>query len=341
MTNDLMALFAQRRTKWQTQNLKYLRYVFNDHFVLVLMFLLGFLAYQYAAFLKNLPDNWFPGYLIALICSAMVLFVGRLATFVEPADQQFLLAREYAVQTYLRMCVQRSLIFPAVVMGGMTFLVSPLIKLPFLLTFVWAIFLISLKYVILLQQAQSYVQNGLIQWQPLINDEKHRQNVVLKLFSQFTDVKGLQQQAKRRQYLDGFLPKSASAYDYLFVRTFLRSGDYFMLSARLLGLAILSLVFVDSDVFALLLVILFNYLLVFQLLPIRQSQDYQVLTQLYPLNQQVKLAAAAHLIQKIMFGVSILECLVSLVTFQDKWLSAVFILTALCLGLVYPKLKLK
>lgn len=91
------------------QNLKYLRYVFNDHFVLVLMFLLGFLAYQYAAFQKY-AQNWLPGYLIAVVVSILILFIGQLATFVEPADQQFLLAKERAVQAYLKSSIKRSMI---------------------------------------------------------------------------------------------------------------------------------------------------------------------------------------------------------------------------------------
>lgn len=113
------------------KNLKYLRYVFNDHFVLVIMFLIGFLAYQYADFLKKLPAHWLPGYVIAVLVSIMVLFFGQLATFVERADQQFLLAKEKAVQAYLKNAVKKSLVFPAVVIVLMTFIIRPLISLPY------------------------------------------------------------------------------------------------------------------------------------------------------------------------------------------------------------------
>ena len=68
MAKDIESLFAMRRAKWRTQNLKYLRYVLNDHFVLVLMFLIGFLAYQYAAFLQKMPEHWLPGYIISFLC---------------------------------------------------------------------------------------------------------------------------------------------------------------------------------------------------------------------------------------------------------------------------------
>ena len=40
-------LFLKRKQAFRKECLGYLRYVFNDHFVLFLLVLLGFLAYQY------------------------------------------------------------------------------------------------------------------------------------------------------------------------------------------------------------------------------------------------------------------------------------------------------
>ena len=341
MAKDIFGLFAKRRAHWRAQNLKYLRYVFNDHFVLVLMFLIGFLAYQYADFLKKLPEHWWPGYVIAVLISLLILLFGRLATFVEKPDQLFLLAKEKAVQTHLINAVKGSLILPAVLIVLMTMLISPLIHISLVVTLVWALVLIAIKYGLLLKKARTFMQDGLIQWQDLINYEKNRQNAILKVFSQFTDVRGLQQQAKRRKYLDVLLPKSKMVYDYLFVRTFLRSGDYFMLMLRLLGLAVLSLIFIQSDVFALVIALIFYYLLVFQLLPLRQSQDYQILTQLYPLPTSAKNLAAGKLIRGLTLLICLVELGVSLLVFQDKLLAVIFIPIAVFLGVLYPKYKLK
>lgn len=341
MVKDISALLAKRRTKWYSQNIRYLRYVFNDHFILVLMFLLGFLAYQYAAFLKHLPQNWLPGYLIAAGVSILILFVGQLATFIEPADQQFLLAKEEAVQAYLQSSIKRSMLLPTVVIVLSITLLAPLIGLSFPLVLVWIVVLLLIKYSLLVRKARSFIRDGLIQWQYLINHEKKRQYAVLKIFSQFTEVKGLQQTAKRRKYLDVFLGKSKEAYTYLFIRTFLRSGDYFMLMLRLTGLAVLSLILLDHDLFALLLTLVFTYLLVFQLLPISQSQDYQIMTRLYPIHVADKKLAANKVISNLVLMVSGLELVVSLVTFQDKKLALVFILSGILLGRIYPALKLK
>lgn len=341
MAKDITELFAKRRAKWHMQNLNYLKYVFNDHFVLVLMFLLGFLAYQYAAFLKVMPQNWLPGYLIAIAVSILILFVGQLATFVEPADQQFLLAKEQAVQSYLKSSVKRSMILPAIVIVIAVSLLAPLVRLPFYLILVWMMGLLAIKYILLIRKSRSFISHELIQWHHLINDERKRQYAVLKIFSQFTEVKGLQQTAKRRKYLDLLLGKTKQAYSYLFIRTFLRSGDYFMLMLRLTCLALLSLILLDHDLFALLLSLLFTYLLVFQLLPISQSQDYQVLTRLYPLHRADKKLAATKMIRNLVCMLSGIELVVSLVTFQDKRLALIFILSGIFLGEIYPALKIK
>ena len=44
-------VFRKRRSLFLGQCLKYLRYVLNDHFVLVLLFLSGFLMVQYGELL--------------------------------------------------------------------------------------------------------------------------------------------------------------------------------------------------------------------------------------------------------------------------------------------------
>ena len=114
-----------------------------------------------------------------------------------------------------------------------------------------------------------------------------------------------------------------------------------MLMLRLTGLGILSLVAIDNDLFSLVLALLFNYLLVFQLLPISQSQDYQMLARLYPIKADAKLAAAASVIRRLILLISGLQLVISLVTFHDIRLAGMFILSGLFLGVIYPKLKLK
>ena len=46
-------LFLKRKQEFRKECLGYLRYVLNDHFVLFLLVLLGFLAYQYNQLLQH------------------------------------------------------------------------------------------------------------------------------------------------------------------------------------------------------------------------------------------------------------------------------------------------
>ena len=59
-------LFLKRKQAFRKECLGYLRYVLNDHFVLFLLVLLGFLAYQYSQLLQDFPENHWP----------ILLFVG-------------------------------------------------------------------------------------------------------------------------------------------------------------------------------------------------------------------------------------------------------------------------
>src|SRR3712207_7091433 len=90
----MKALFRKRRREFQHKHAKYLPYVFNDHFVLVLLFLLGFILFQYSQLLKHFPANPLPIQLGLLISVLFLLNLGSVATYLERADQHFLLTKE-------------------------------------------------------------------------------------------------------------------------------------------------------------------------------------------------------------------------------------------------------
>ena len=73
------SLFEERRKVYYRQNLKYLRYVFNDHFVLFLMILLGALAVQYAQFLQAHSLNTAGKVGLVLLITILSQIFGRLA----------------------------------------------------------------------------------------------------------------------------------------------------------------------------------------------------------------------------------------------------------------------
>ncbi len=120
-------IFKKRRNLWYKQNIKYLRYVFNDHFVLFLMILLGALVVQYINFLQIHQLNLWGKIILVILISLASQIVGRLATFIESPDKVFLLTKEMEVRAYLVKCLIRSLIIPAVVSALLVLIAAPLL----------------------------------------------------------------------------------------------------------------------------------------------------------------------------------------------------------------------
>lgn len=109
------ALFSHRRAHQQQQVTRYFKYIFNDHFVIALMFLFGALMVQYAEWIQTLhtlpnAPTWLVGWVVLV-----TLFVrfGRLATYLSEADLVFLLPAEAEVRRYLKRAYRHSLWLPS------------------------------------------------------------------------------------------------------------------------------------------------------------------------------------------------------------------------------------
>ena len=83
-------LFLKRKQAFRKECVGYLRYVLNDHFVLFLLVLIGFLAYQYSQLLQDFPENHWPILLFFGIVSVLLLAWGGIATYMEGPDKLFL-----------------------------------------------------------------------------------------------------------------------------------------------------------------------------------------------------------------------------------------------------------
>ncbi|WP_067103632.1 ABC transporter permease, partial [Streptococcus sp. DD13] len=291
----MRTVFKKRRRAFHLRCLGYLRYVLNDHFVLILFVLLGFLAYQYRQILVNFPQNPVGIYALLAFVSVFFLLLGHPATFLEAADPFFVLAKEEEVKRQ----VKRSTIW-AILLWNILQLLGQLIFLPLYLRLqipLWGILLYFLLLFILKTlyhwgQVRTFEQNGIFQWDRVIQTEKKRQQRILQFFALFTNVKGMTSTVKRRSYLDSVLrlldQRSRKTWSYLYRRAFFRSGDFWRMSLRLFVLALLVLTFVSTSWLALLLAALFNYLMWFQLASLAKVYDYQYLTQLYPLEKEDK-----------------------------------------------------
>ena len=334
-------IFKKRRNLWYQQNIKYLRYVFNDHFVLFLMILLGALVVQYVNFLQVHHLNLWGKIILVVFVSLLSQVLGRLATFIEAPDKVFLLTKELEVRAYLIKCLFRSLIIPAIVSGLLVLIAAPLLKFNPIFLILWFLVLVGIKAGLLAYQIWRFQNSGLLDWSGLIDLEEARKTGTLRLFSLFTNVKRLKTHSHRRKYVEFLQTKTKRTYEYLFTRSFLRSGDYLGLTIRLLILSILSMIFVKNGIVAIVMVVVFNYLLIFQLLSLQTAFDYQLLTRIYPLKKAAKTAGLRMIIFRVMMFVTIVELVLSLIFVRPFFLTLVILLVNFLLTKFYVRFRLK
>lgn len=124
---SVIDIWKQRVADHQKKMMKYLKYVLNDHFVIVCLFLLGALGYAYSETLKSISTDFTYGKVLAWIVFSSVVFIGKLATLIQPPDSVFLLQKETEMDGYFKKAKSYSLILPLIVIGFISAAVMPLL----------------------------------------------------------------------------------------------------------------------------------------------------------------------------------------------------------------------
>ena len=341
-------LFLRRKQAFRKECVGYLRYVLNDHFVLFLLVLIGFLAYQYSQLLQDFPENHWPILLFLGIVSALLLAWGGIATYMEVPDKLFLLVSEEEVKLYLKGQTSRSLVFWTIVQTLFLLLFAPLFLamgygLPVFLAYV--LLLGAGKYLLFRHKASKFFTEIGLDWDYVIAQESKRKQVLLRFFALFTQVKGVSNSVKRRAYLD-FILKTVQKvpgkiWQNLYLRSYLRNGDLFALSLRLLLLSLLAVIFIKQSWIATAVVVLFNYLLLFQLLALYHAFDYQYLTQLFPLEKGEKEKGLQEVIRGLTGFVLLVQLIVGLITLQEKLALLALLGAGLVLQVLYLPYQVK
>lgn len=341
-------LFRERRLRFLVQSLRYLRYVLNDHFVLVLLVFLGFLTLQYRTLLEDFPDQPWGVMLALVVLSAGLFFAGRIATYLEPADEQFLLVKEKEVWQEMRVAnLRASVLWCGVQVLGQVLLLPLYLKLGMnVVSFSFLLGVLTiLKFVFFARKLRAFQQKGLLLWRKAIGAETKRQQLILQFFALFTTVKGITTSVKPRRYLDGLLrwgsARQGQAWDYLYLRALLRSGDFWGLYLRLTGLGVLCLLFIEVPWLAVGLTVLLDYLLVFQLLALYRVYDYQYLTMLFPLTQEVKKAGFLRTVRRFLYLSVGVHSLLGLVVLRERAFVFVLLVGGVLLGQLYLGAKTK
>ena len=309
-------VFRKRRSLFLGQCLKYLRYVLNDHFVLVLLFLSGFLMVQYGELLKHFPKRHWWLEAILIIVTVTLLSLGKIATYIEAPDKLFYLPKEEEVVAWIHQARVRSFGVWAVLQTAVFLLLAPIFfKLGFSIPVfsVLLLILLGIKWVIMARKEKVFFRDDHFSWEAAITYETKRRQSILKFFALFTTVKGISASVKRRAYLDKLLVLVKKGHDKtwsnLYLRAFLRSSDYLALTLRLVLLSVLALLFIPNHLVAVGLALILNYLLLFQLLGLAQHFEYQYLTRLYPISEIQKLANLKALLKTLSYVICLIELL--------------------------------
>lgn len=340
-------LMKKRQQTFRTQCVKYSRYVLNDHFVLFMLIFIGFLAVQYSKFLQELPKE--PSLIrwTLLIGLLFLVPIGSIATYLEKPDALFLLVKEEEIKNHIKGQSKKSFVFWLLIQSFILLLFVPL----FLATGMNALGIViyffilgSTKWLVFSWKATRFYQDGNLNWVWTIAHENARKQLILRFFALFTTVKGITNSVKRRAYLDrflGLLPKThGNTWLHLYMRSFLRNGDLFSMTLRLLLLSILAMIFIPQTLVVIALVALLNYLIIFQLLGLYSAFDYQPLTLLFPTEKGSKKAGLNKTIRLLMGIVTVTEGAIGLVFMSDKVLLLGLLAYTLALTLIYLPFKM-
>ena len=110
-------LWKKRLNLYLKRMIKYYRYVFNDHFVIALLFLLGGISYTYSNFIKSLNmDLSYPwAKPVVIIALLVMLQFGKVGTLIDEPDKVFLLPQEKGMREYLMKAQKRTWVSNSVI----------------------------------------------------------------------------------------------------------------------------------------------------------------------------------------------------------------------------------
>jgi ABC-2 type transport system permease protein len=356
-------LWGYRISFYVKEILKYLRYILTGHFVIVLVFLTGWGAFEYQRWLK-VVDSDFPVGIVSALTIGILLSWSPVQTFLKNADVVFLTPMEsnmksYILKSFMISFVWQSIIVFAVYLGfvpllsklnGNSFhfwlvlIVILILKfLNLVAQFFWNFgksttkfwerylliaFRIVVSFLVILPLLENEIRPYLsmlllvvwllnlyfngnnsvkgkpLPWLKLIENDTRSMNGFYRFANLFTDVPQLQNRVIERKWLNFLLKNNRystkKTMDFLFIRTFIRSNDYFGLFARLTAIAMAILIFTNPGMWAIFIGILSIYLVGFQLLPFAKHHDFQMWLDIYPISKEQTKIAAIVLLRKIL-----------------------------------------
>ncbi|MFY4774242.1 ABC transporter permease [Metabacillus sp. RGM 3146] len=128
--NSVEEIWNKRLEEHLTEVRSYTRYMFNDHLLIVLVFMLGGGAVWYSNWLKHVPAG-FPAFWIMALVYALVMLSTSVRTLLKEADIVFLLPLEKQMKLYFKKAIPYSyfsqlymLLIPIVIFAPLYFAVK-------------------------------------------------------------------------------------------------------------------------------------------------------------------------------------------------------------------------
>ncbi|TGB05288.1 ABC transporter permease [Halobacillus salinus] len=106
---DAKKLWMRRFSEHMKETNRYLKYIFNEHISIALLFFISALAYYYRQWLVNLPESFPTAWIIALAFGAVASY-SPVRTLLKEPDLVFLLPAEYQLNDYFKRCLYYSFV---------------------------------------------------------------------------------------------------------------------------------------------------------------------------------------------------------------------------------------
>ena len=158
--------------------------------------------------------------------------------------------------------------------------------------------------------------NKLFNWERMITAEDQRMQKLYRFIGMFANVPNIQTPIRRLAWLDKTLDRLTQRHPtasyYYILRLAIRNTEYSLMIIRATLIGAIILAFTNNVMLSVVIVILFLYIIGFQLLTLVNELKRVPLFQIYPISAEEKLKAVQQLIFQCLFIVSILLALASL-----------------------------
>jgi ABC-2 type transport system permease protein len=193
---------------------------------------------------------------------------------------------------------------------GVNFLFCYFLLADFAAIWTGSLVFIMVIYLILLQQS---VKTKSLKWEHLIEEEGKKMMLFYRVANMFTDVPALKARVKRRKWLDPIasLFSKRSTYTYLYIRTFLRSGDYLGVYTRLIVIGAVLSYAVPFFYARLAISVIFLYLIGFQLVSLWKHHQSKLWVELYPVSIKKRMQSFQSLLFSLLFMVSMIFTIIT------------------------------